>query len=207
MKKYLLGMALWAGAAPLWAGGIDLALSNETANLSVILNRDPFLSSNGNARSQDGGAEVAVGGFISEAGDNLVHGTLLARGVRQTLDSQYHISAGMKLVGGEIETGPDRETNGDSATVGALALGFQAGLLLQQSAYNPVELAFEGFYAPNITSFSDAERYGEVSVKLQVEIMPRARAYVGYRRMRFDTDNQEDVQLDRSAHFGLNISF
>ncbi|MGQ7847823.1 YfaZ family outer membrane protein [Granulosicoccus sp. 3-233] len=205
MKKYLVGMALLMAAGPIWAGGIDLALSNETANLSVILNRDPFYTDQ--ARTQDGGAEIAVGGFISEVGDNLVHGTLLARGVRQTLNSQYHISAGMKLVGGEIETGVDRENSTDSETVGALALGFQAGLLLQQSAYNPVELSFEGFYAPNITSFSDAERYGEVSVRLQVEIMPRARAYVGYRRMRFDTNDYDNVQLDRSAHFGLNISF
>lgn len=206
MKKYLVGMALLVGAGPLWAGGIDLALSNETANLSVVLNRDPFYSTQ-DARTQDGGAEIAVGGFISEVGDNLVHATLLARGVRQTLNSQYHISAGMKLIGGEIETGVDRENSTDSETVGALALGFQAGLLLQQSAYNPVELSFEGFFAPNITSFSDAERYGEVSVRLQVEIMPRARAYVGYRRMRFDTNDYDNVQLDRSAHFGLNISF
>lgn len=207
MKKYLLGMAMWAGAAPLWAGGIDLALSNETAYLSVILNRDPFLASSVGNRAQDGGAEIAVGGFISEADDKLVHGTLMARGVRQTADSQTHISAGMKLIGGEIEAGPNREDDGINETVGALALGFQAGLLLQQSAYNPVELSFEGFYAPNITSFSDAERFGEVSVRLQVEIMPRARAYIGYRRMRFDTNDYEDVQLDRAAHVGLNISF
>lgn len=205
MKKYLVGLALLIGTGPVLAGAIDLALSNETANLSVTLNRDPFYTEQ--VRSQDGGAELAVGGFISEVGDKLIHGTLLARGVRQTLNSQYHISAGMKLIGGEIEAGVDRENAADSETVGALALGFQAGLLLQQSAYNPVELSFEGFYAPNITSFSDAERYGEVSVRLQVEIMPRARAYIGYRRLRFDTNDYDDVQLDRSAHFGLNISF
>ena len=172
MKKYLVGMALLIAAGPIWAGGIDLALSNETANLSVILNRDPFYTDQ--ARTQDGGAEIAVGGFISEVGDNLVHATLLARGVRQTLNSQYHISAGMKLVGGEIEVGEDRENATDSETVGALALGFQGVLLLQESAYNAVELSFEGFYAPNITSFSDAERYGEVSGRWQVECRPLA---------------------------------
>ena len=194
---------------PVWAGGLDLALSNETANLSVILNQDPFNSDRYD--TLDGGAELAVGGFVSEAGDKLLHATLLARGIRQSVSSQYQISAGMKLIGGEIEIGEDRTDPGaadsDTETVGALALGFQAGLLLQPSTYNPVELSFEGFFAPSITSFSDAERYGEVTARLQVEIMPRARAYVGYRRMRFDTNDSDDVRLDRSAHFGLSISF
>jgi hypothetical protein len=205
MKRVLAGVALLIVAGPTLGGELDLALSNETANLSVTLNRDPFFSDQVN--SQDGGAELAVGGFISEAGDNLLHATLLARGIRQTINSQYQISAGMKLIGGEIEIGEDRAASSEAETVGALALGFQAGLLLQPSNYNPVELSFEGFFAPSITSFSDAERYGEVSARLQVEIMPRARAYIGYRRMRFDTNDFDNVRLDRSAHFGLSLSF
>jgi hypothetical protein len=205
MKKLLASAALLIAAGPVWAGGLDLALSNDTANLSITLNRDPFYSEQG--QTQDGGAEIAVGGFISEVGDKLLHATLLARGIRQTLNSQYQISAGMKLIGGQIEAGDNNDTRSDNETVGALALGFQVGLLLAPSENNPVELIVEGFYAPNITSFSDAERYGEVSTKLQVEIMPRARAYIGYRRMRFDTNDYQNIQLDRSAHVGLNISF
>lgn len=205
MKKILAGAALLIGCSPVWAGGLDLALSNETANLSITLNRDPFYSDQ--LSSQDGGAELALGGFINETGDNLLHATLLARGIRQSVTSQYQISAGMKLLGGEIEIDEERGGASDSETVGALALGFQAGLLLQPSNYNPVELSFEGFFAPSITSFSDAERYGEISARLQVEIMPRARAYIGYRRMRFDTNDFDNIRLDRSAHFGLSISF
>lgn len=205
MKKLLAGAALLVAAGPLWAGALDLSLSNETANLNVTLNRDPFNAAQ--STTQDGGAEIAVGGFISEAGDNLLHATLLARGIRQTVKSQYQISAGMKLVGGQIEAGDNSDTRSEDGKVGALALGFQVGLLLQPSVQNPVELTLEGFYAPNITSFSDAERYGEVTARLQIEIMPRARAYVGYRRMRFDTGEYKNIQLDRSAHVGLNISF
>ncbi len=205
MNKVLAGLVLLVSSTTAAAGGLDLALSNDTANLSILLNHDPFYTDRN--RVQGGGAEVAVGGFISEAGDNIVHATLLARGIRQSVSSQYQISAGMKLIGGEIEAGEDRMNAEDSESVGALALGFQAGLLLQPSVYNPVELSFEGFYAPSITSFSDAERYGEVTARLQVEIMPRARAYIGYRRMRFDTNDYENISLDRNAHFGLSISF
>lgn len=205
MRRILAGLALLIGSSPTWAVGLDLALSNETANLMVTLNRDPFYSDQYSNR--DGGAEIALGGFISEKGDSLLHATLLARGIRQSVSSQYQISAGMKLVGGEIVFDDGVSAESETETVGALALGFQAGLLLQPSNYNPVELSFEGFFAPSITSFTDAERYGEVSARLQVEIMPRARAYIGYRRMRFDTNDFENVRLDRSAHFGLSISF
>lgn len=205
MRKALLGVVLLLAAGQSWAAGLDLALSNETANLAIILNTDPF--NYNRSRVQDGGAEVSVGGFISEKGDNIVFASLMARGYRQTATSQYFISAGMKLTGGNIEIEEDDTATSANESVGALALGFQAGLLLRPSRYNPVELNFEGFYAPSITSFTDAERYTEVTARLQVEVMPRAKAYVGYRRMEFDTNDFDDVNLDRNAHFGLNITF
>lgn len=186
------------------AAGVDLALSDETAYFSLYFDSDPLYSDNEGIR--DGGSELSIGGFISEADDRLIHATLLARGVRLAQTSQYHISAGMKLIGGDIDIAELSDTE-DSATVGALALGFQAGITIVPAQFNPVELTFEGFYAPSITSFSDAERFGEVTARLQIEITTRARAYIGYRRMRFDTDDFDDVTLDRSAHFGLSLSF
>lgn len=205
MNKVLAGLILLVGTAQASASGLDLALSNETANLTFVLNSDPFYSDQN--LNRDGGAEMAFGVFINEAGDELVHATLLARGIHQSLASQYQISAGMKLIGGEINIGDEPTGNTETETVGSLALGFQAGLLIHPSEYNPVELIIEGFYAPSISSFADANRYGEVSARLQVDIMARARAYIGYRRIRFDTNDFDNVSLDRSAHFGISISF
>lgn len=206
MKKALAGLILLIGSSSVWASGLDLSLSNETANLTFILNPDPlFYGSQG--QDVAGGSEIALGAFITEDDANLLHLTLLARGYRQSVSSQYQISAGMKFIGGEIKIDESRAAAHTTETVGALGLGFQAGLLLRQSPYNPVELSIEGFYAPSITSFTDAERYSEITTRLQVEIMPRARVYFGYRRMRFDTNDYDNIRLDRSAHFGMNISF
>lgn len=205
MKNLAAAALLLLAPLGAWAGGIDLSLSDETANLVYLFNNDPL--NRNRLPNEDGGSELAAGIFFNEEGAQLVHGTLLARGYRQSENTQYHISAGMRLIAGGLEVDDSVTNASDDESVGALALGFQAGLLLQPADYNPVEVAFEGFYAPSITSFSDAERYGEVSVKLQIEIMTRARAYIGYRRMRFDTNDFENVTLDRSAHFGLNISF
>lgn len=205
MNKLLSLLLLLIAPLGANAGAIDLALSDETAYLSLIFDTDPLYSDQ--IDSRDGGSEVSVGAFISEADDTLLHATLIARGYKRANASVYQISAGLKLIGGDIEIGEDFVEQERSESVGALALGFQAGLVLVPAQYNPVELTFEGFYAPSITSFSEAERYGEVAARLQVDVTSRARAYIGYRRMRFDTEDFEDVTLDRSAHFGLVLLF
>lgn len=211
MNKPLAGLApLLAGpmialaSVPAAAGGLDLALSDETANIAVLLNA---------RRISDGeGSELTVGGFINETGDSLVHASLMARGRSQLPRSQYLLAAGFKVIGGEVEIDDERlpaeaaTTAESSERVGAVALGFQAGLLLSPSR-NPVEVSLEGFVAPSITSFSDAERFSELVARLQVEIIPQASAYVGFRRMRFDTEDYEGIRVDDSGHVGLKISF
>jgi len=163
MKKTMASLCMMLFTATANAGGVDLALSNNTAHVSMLLNPHAFY--------QGGGSEVGFGGFISEEGDKSNNGT---------------------------------ETD---ETVGALALGFQAGMLISSSRHNPIEALIEGFIAPSITSFSDAERFTEINARLQVEIIPQAQAYVGYRRMRFNTRNFDNVLLDRSVHLGIKLTF
>ena len=193
IKKLVMSAALIGAAAlaqsPLQAGGLDLALSNETAHLSVLLN--PY-------ELYQGGSELALGAFVNEVGDNLLHATLLARGVQTLENSQYKLGAGIKAIGGDLDI---------DETVGALALGFQASMLLSSSRFNPVDLTIEGFYAPSITSFSDSTKFSEVAARLQIEVIPQARAYLGYRRITFQTNDFGEQQLDRSVHLGLNITF
>ncbi len=199
MKKVIAGVCLMIGSFGAEAGGLDFALSNETANLSLLLNPYQFY--------QGGGSELAIGAFISEQGDKLAHATLMARGYRQVDGQQYSVGAGMKAIGGDIAipaVGAEPETD---ESVGAVALGFQVGVLLASSRHNPIELAFEGYLAPSITSFSDAERYAELGARIQIDVIPQARAYVGYRRMRFDTNDYDDVRLDRSVHIGIKLTF
>ena len=206
MKNALAGIALLFGTSGLsphvWAGGIDFALSDETANVAVLLNPRQFYEANG--------AELSVGGFISEEDDRLVHLSLMARGYRQSATTQYNLAAGVKAIGGEVAIEEDRvqrKGGDDVEKVGAVGLGFQAGFLVAPSRYNPIEFSVGAFYAPSITSFSDADQFSEITARLQMEIIPQASAYVGYRRMGFDTNDYDDVRLDRSVHVGLKIVY
>jgi len=46
-----------------------------------------------------------------------------------------------------------------------------------------------------------------VGARLQIEVIPQARAYVGYRQIRFNTNNFNDIRVDRSVHLGIKLSF
>ncbi len=205
MKNLTAAVLLLLAPTAVWAGAFDLSLSDESANFVYLFNNDPL---NPQRLPATGGSELTAGFFVNEDDSHLFHGTLLARGYRQTSTRQYQVSAGMRLIGGDVNV-DDRSlvNSADDESVGALALGFQAGVLLRPAEFNPVELTVEGFYAPGITSFSDAERYSHISVRLQVEIMSRASAYIGYRQIRFDTNDFNDLTLDDSAHLGLVIAF
>lgn len=200
MRKVLVGISLLFGSIGANAGGLDVALSNETANVAFLLN-PPYQF------SQGGGSELTIGGFVSEQGDRLGYATLMARGYRHANATSYSLGAGMKAVGGDIAIPELAVSPETEEAVGALALGFQFGVLLASSQSNPIELAAEAFHAPSITSFSDAERYTEFNARLQIDVIPQARAYVGYRSIRFDTNDFNDVRLDRSVHIGLKLTF
>jgi len=147
MKKALVALALLLSSLSAHAAGLDVALSNRTANIAVLLNPYNFRAG--------GGSELALGGFLNEDGDNLLFASLMAHGVRKLPDQQYNLAAGVKVVAGDIEIGEEfADDAGDSETVGALALGFKAGFVIP-SRQNPMEISVAGFMAPNITSFSD----------------------------------------------------
>jgi len=199
MRKAFVALALLLTSLSAQAAGLDVALSNRTAKIAVLLNPYNFRAG--------GGSELAIGGFLNEAGDNIAFASLMAHGVRKLPDQQYNLAAGVKLVAGDIEIGEDFEDDaGDSESVGALALGFKAGFVIP-SRQNPMEISVSGFMAPNITSFSDAESFSEFDARFQVEIIPQALTYIGYRRMRFDTNDYNNIRLDRSVHLGIKLTF
>lgn len=212
MEKAFAGLILLAGscscAGLAQAGGFDIALSNETANVALQLNPRPIDGRHDMGYSS--GTEFSIGGFISEADDRLAHLTLMAYGPRPTPDSVYNLALGIKAIGGDVAIDVDRrlpDDAEDTESVGALAIGIQAGMLLNRSVRNPAEIGVAAFVAPSITSFSDAERYMELSARLQMDVIPQASAYLGYRRMRWDTNDYDGIRTEQGMHLGIKVSW
>lgn len=199
MNKALAGLVLLAAAPGAEAAGVDLSLGNEVANLSVLFNPYQFY---------EGGSELALGAFTSEAGDRVVHATLMARNKRLTGQSLYTLGAGIKAIYGELEIDETLVIDGeDTERVGALGIGVQGGVMLSRSQTSSVEFIGEAFMAPSIASFTDAERYIELAARLQVEVIPQALVYLGYRRLSFDTNDYESLNIDSGFHVGLKLMF
>ncbi len=187
MKKLIAALAFLVGSSGVNAAGLDLALSNETANLSFLFNPPGTAS------------QVGVGAMFNDADDLILYGTIMAMGPRKYEDKFVSLGAGVKIYGGDLD---DLDQ-----TVGALAIGGRVGLPIVRNTVNPVDTVFEGYFAPGITSTGDTEKLWEFSGRLQVEILPSARAYLGYRLVKVDTEDFGKVEIDDNIHLGISIDF
>lgn len=87
----------------------------------------------------------------------------------------------------------------------ALGLG---GQLRVFPGNGPIGISGSLFYAPDIVTFMDGEKFWEADARVEFEMVRRnASLYVGYRKMRADLDNGRDVTLDSGLHAGVKISF
>ncbi len=189
MKKLLLAIILFVCVSTTQAAGLDLALSDESANLQLLIN--PYGLASGNS-------EIAMGGLINDVDDVLFFASIMARGPRQSETAFYTLGAGIKIYGGNLDL---------DQSIGALAIGARVGILVVPHRINPVDFVVEGYFAPKITSAGDTEKLWEISGKFQLEIVPSARVYLGYRLIKADTKDFGKVELDDNVHLGLNISF
>ena len=65
------------------------------------------------------------------------------------------------------------------------------------------------YFAPDIVTFGDADRYIQTGVDVEYEIMPQAVAYLGYRKIKIGikTAFVPDARLDEGMHLGVRIAF
>ena len=87
----------------------------------------------------------------------------------------------------------------------ALGIGGQARYVFQTRT--PVGFVLEAFAAPGITSFGDTENGREVNVRIEIEVLPSTRGYIGYRHLEFDLEDVDDVEVDDNAHIGIRLHF
>ena len=63
------------------------------------------------------------------------------------------------------------------------------------------------FYAPNITSFMDSERYREWGVSVDYQLLARGFIYLGYRDVESRYKNRGTHKIDDSLHIGMKMLF
>ena len=173
------------------ADALDINLSSDVAQFQ-------YIAPMGNVGQ---GKSEGHAGFLYNDKDNLLvdAGVLVSNeGDSPALAS---IGIGIKGVAAKIE-------KNDSA---ALALGGQ--IRITPADDRKFAIVARVYFAPDIVTFGDAEKYYEAIVRAEYNIMQNASAYVGYRKITFDVDlpspaqGTEELDLDEGIHVGVRIAF
>lgn len=178
-------------------------------NIDINLNNDALRLSYAHQLQSTKGLSVEVGGLYTEEmrydghrvddDELLLHAGLLVSGENWSQAGTFDISIGGRLIAGSIEPG---NTNYD-----LVALGFGGDV-----RFSPVHrLGIGGniYYAPDITSFQDANSYQEFGVRVDYQLMPQAFVYVGYRNVEVELDNpgSTKAEFDDNVHLGFKMTF
>ncbi|MFZ2160637.1 MAG: YfaZ family outer membrane protein [Sideroxyarcus sp.] len=169
------------------ADTLDIGLSNKTAQFKYGVPSTLAGKSEMYAEMMYNDAHSVIGGV----GLLVANDEITAPGLT--------IGIGVKAVAATIKTTPNYRA-------GAVALGAQARYEL------PVErrVAFAGeiYYAPQITTFNDADSYQQYGARAEFSVSPQMQVYAGYRKIWFTLNNSHgDAVLMSGPHIGVQLSF
>src|SRR5712671_4287645 len=172
----LLAAASFSAAA----GSVDLNLSNHSIEAKFYANA--------------GAADWTFGGLYNrDTRDRALNVGLLATGDSAIGNSRFEGGLGGKVY--SVTVG--------NADVLALALGGQVRWFPGNGSF---AIGTYAFYAPHVVTLLDGQRFYDVGVRAEIEVIRNSFVYVGYRQVRAELDNVK-VDVDRGGFVGMQIKF
>jgi hypothetical protein len=173
----LLAAASFSAAA----GSVDVNLSNDTIEAKYYANA--------------GAADWTFGALYNrDTRDRALNVGLLATGDSAIGNSRLEGGLGGKLY--SVTVG--------NADVVALALGGQVRWFPGNGSF---ALATYAFYAPHVVTLMDGQRFYDVGVRAEVEVIRNSSVYIGYRQVQAELDDGSRLNVDKGAFVGMQIKF
>ncbi|TMH43101.1 MAG: hypothetical protein E6H49_08125 [Betaproteobacteria bacterium] len=163
------------------AGSVDVNLSNGTIEGKFYANA--------------GAADWTFGGLYNRDTKN----GALNVGLLATGDSAFGNSRIEGGLGGKVYS-----VKADNGDVIALALGGQLRWFPGNGSF---ALGAYAFYAPRVVTLLDGERFFDIGVRAEVEVVRNSFVYIGYRQVQAELDNNNKVNVDKGGFIGLQIKF
>ena len=180
MRLIVFGL-LAAASFSAAAGSVDLNLSNHSIEAKFYANA--------------GAADWTFGGLYNrDTRDRALNVGLLATGDSAIGNSRFEGGLGGKVY--SVAVG--------NADVLALALGGQVRWFPGNGSF---ALGAYAFYAPHVVTLLDGQRFFDVGVRAEVELIRNSFLYVGYRQVQAELDNQVKLNVDKGAFIGMQIKF
>ena len=190
MFKQILATVLLASSFTVGAAGIDVGLSNTSARFAYLTESGAL----GYA-----GADVGYSFFYNDEGDNMLGARILVVGNAVGAQRAFQYGFGMQANLGKLNAG-------GRTYVSAIGIGGTLRYLFPSQ--NPIGLTLEAFTSPLITSFSGTTKISNADIRLDLEVIPNTRGYVGYRVMEIKHNDFDIKQsLEDAMVFGVRLSF
>ena len=143
-----------------------------------------------------GGADLALSLFYNDDSDFIGQASLIQ--MRQASEeTPLTFGVGVKAYLGTLDDPGD--------DVAALAIGGEVRYTIPGTM--PMAVYGRGFWAPDITSFLDAEGVLDYTIGFQIEALPQTVAFVGIRHLEFDLDGGDYEADDDNIHIGVRLTF
>ncbi|MDM4771726.1 YfaZ family outer membrane protein [Solimonas sp. SE-A11] len=95
--------------------------------------------------------------------------------------------------------------DGENADGSAIALGGQVDV--RMPGFERVALGAYGYFAPDVTTFGDTDKYYDVGLSLGYEVIKDASVYVGWRKVVAKLDGGGEIEADDGFNIGLRLNF
>jgi hypothetical protein len=188
LRIIILGLACSGFINHLQASDIEIALSSDTAQ---------FTFRSDSSLIGWGGADLGFGLFYNEADDVLGQISLIQSG-QPSEQNPLTLGVGVKAYLGRL----------DPIDESVVALGIGGEIRYTFAGVTPMAIYLRGYFAPDITSFSDTKEIREYQLGFQIEVLPQTMAFVGVRNIEVDTKSFSDYELDDDkVHVGVRLTF
>ena len=177
-------VGLFCLAATAGAHEIDLSINSNAL-------RAVYATSLGDNLRLDGGWL-----YDSDEGD-VVHAGLQVTGDAGTGNKSLTAGIGARLA----------YLDGDGGGRSGYALGVGGSLRWVLPRYDRFALSGEYFWAPDILSGGDAEKYVDGTVRIGFSVTRQAEVYVGARYTGADYNDRPSILFDTGMHAGFNLHF
>lgn len=174
------------------ADSLDLSLNDDAARMTYEADM---------SRSGMKGLLIDAGYYyndtqkINRSDADMIHLGLQVTGDNWSQAGVFNIKVGGRLIYTNLDPLYD---------IMALGLGGE----FRFSPVHRLGIGASGYYAPRILAFMDGERYSELGVKLDYQLLQQAYIYVGYRKILVRVDGApSSTELDDSGHLGLKLTF
>jgi hypothetical protein len=138
------------------------------------------------------GNAVQGGFFLSEQRDFVLVGEMLVPVSDRARHPRWSLDVGPRAYGALL--------NAENEDVFALAIGGKLSYLFRQNGATTMSVS--AFYAPDITTFGQADNATDVAVRFETQLTEAGRIFVGYRVFEFDLQDANRT-IDDGAHVGF----